>query len=169
MSLIRLNCPACARMLEIDEEAIGQEVQCGACFEVFVAPSSENPFSKSKETGATEVKLRKRNGKRASGNGHEFAGYGYELSTSSRRTGYDCERKSRIAFILFGVFLGNLGVHNFYAGRVAAGTAQLILTMISIPLLFFCIGFLTIWIPYIWALIEVAVIDEDADRVPMVA
>jgi predicted Zn finger-like uncharacterized protein len=64
MSTINITCPACAQSLEIDEESIGGEVECGACFEVFVAKTPENktrgkpsptgkrPTAKSKEKTA---------------------------------------------------------------------------------------------------------------------
>ncbi|WP_161794570.1 NINE protein [Demequina globuliformis] len=35
--------------------------------------------------------------------------------------------KSRVAYILLGLFLGGLGIHNFYVGRVGPAVAQLLL------------------------------------------
>ena len=40
------------------------------------------------------------------------------------------DAKSRIVGGLLGIFLGALGVHNFYIGRTKRGTAQLLLTML---------------------------------------
>jgi len=37
--------------------------------------------------------------------------------------------KSRLCALLLGIFLGNLGVHNFYLGRVKRGLAQVIMTV----------------------------------------
>lgn len=64
--------------------------------------------------------------------------------------------KSRVAYILLGLFLGGLGIHNFYAGYSGKGVAQLLLNI------FF---FWTIIVPIaigIWALIEVITVDHDA-------
>lgn len=64
--------------------------------------------------------------------------------------------KSRLTYILLGIFLGSLGIHNFYAGYTGRAIAQL-----SISLL---LGWLIIPIfaVIIWALIEICIIDKDA-------
>ena len=64
--------------------------------------------------------------------------------------------KSRVAYILLGLFLGGLGVHNFYAGYTGKGVAQLLLTLLL---------FWTIVVPIavtIWIIIEVCTVDRDA-------
>lgn len=42
MPTIRVTCPTCNETLELDDRYIGQEVECGSCFQTFVAerPSS---------------------------------------------------------------------------------------------------------------------------------
>ena len=45
MANIRVTCPTCKVTLEIDERYTGQEVECGSCFETFVA---ERPSSRRK-------------------------------------------------------------------------------------------------------------------------
>jgi TM2 domain-containing membrane protein YozV len=64
--------------------------------------------------------------------------------------------KSRVAYILLGLFLGGLGVHNFYAGYGGKGATQLLLNLFL---------FWTIVVPIgigIWVLIEVCTVDHDA-------
>lgn len=172
MSLIQLTCPSCARTLEIDNEAIGLDVECGACSEIFVAGWAENNAGKSSSTGkrAASPVLEKRTTNTRKRRKHRDNDDYDHNPRSGRRgdRGYD-DQKSRLAFVLFGIFLGNLGIHNFYAGRTVPGIAQLLITLISIPLLFFCVGFVTIWIPTIWSLVEIAVVDEDGNHVPMVS
>jgi TM2 domain-containing membrane protein YozV len=68
--------------------------------------------------------------------------------------------KSRLAYVLLGLFLGALGVHNFYAGYAGRGIAQLL-----ISLLFCWIG--SPVVVAIWALIEVIAVDHDAQGVKM--
>lgn len=54
--------------------------------------------------------------------------------------------KSRIVAGLLGLFLGSLGVHNFYLGRTGRAVAQLLITVLSCFFLSFISG--------IWGLIE---------------
>ncbi len=67
--------------------------------------------------------------------------------------------KSRTSYILLGVFLGGLGIHNFYAGYTGKALAQLLTNLI--------IGWLIIpWIAIsIWVLVEICTVVEDADGV----
>jgi TM2 domain-containing membrane protein YozV len=65
--------------------------------------------------------------------------------------------KSRVSFILLGLFLGGLGIHNFYAGYNSKGITQLLLNLFL---------FWTIIVPIgigIWVLIEVITVDHDAN------
>jgi TM2 domain-containing membrane protein YozV len=54
--------------------------------------------------------------------------------------------KSKLAAGLLGIFLGNLGVHNFYLGYTGKAWAQLLITVLSFGTLSF--------ISAIWGLIE---------------
>lgn len=56
------------------------------------------------------------------------------------------EQKSKIAAGLLGIFLGSLGVHNFYLGYTGKAVAQLLITILTL-------GFGSI-ISGIWGLIE---------------
>lgn len=72
------------------------------------------------------------------------------------------EQKSRIAYIVLGLFLGCLGVHNFYAGYTSRGVIQLLITLLFGWWLFFP------WIGVaIWSFIEICIVDKDANSVPM--
>ncbi len=66
--------------------------------------------------------------------------------------------KSRINYILFGIFLGALGIHNFYAGYKKRAWIQL---CTSVCTLFFAA--IAVWL---WALVEVCTVDRDANRQP---
>ncbi|MCS6866905.1 MAG: hypothetical protein RMJ56_12910 [Gemmataceae bacterium] len=41
MATFRFSCPSCRRQLEIDERHAGQEVECGHCYHIFLAPRVE--------------------------------------------------------------------------------------------------------------------------------
>jgi len=70
--------------------------------------------------------------------------------------------KSRVTFVLLGLFLGCLGIHNFYAGYSGKGVAQLLITIF----LGWVFG-LGVFITGIWALIEIIAVNTDAQGVRM--
>jgi TM2 domain-containing membrane protein YozV len=72
------------------------------------------------------------------------------------RPGY--QQKERLVYILLGVFLGPLGVHNFYAGYTSRAVTQLLITV--------CTLFIASIVTGIWALIEVCTVTTDASGVP---
>lgn len=67
---------------------------------------------------------------------------------AQQQPGYGYAQKSKIVAGLLGLFLGSLGVHNFYLGYTGKAVAQLLLTLIGWIIL---IGPI---ISGIWALIE---------------
>jgi len=71
---------------------------------------------------------------------------------------YASAPKARVGFVLLGIFLGALGIHNFYAGYVGKGVGQLCLSVLTLGY-----GALFSWI---WAIVEVCVIDKDSTGVP---
>jgi TM2 domain-containing membrane protein YozV len=69
------------------------------------------------------------------------------------------EQKSKLTAGLLGIFLGGLGIHNFYLGYTGKGIAQICLS--------FCFG-----AGYIWGLVEgimilTGAINKDAKGVPL--
>jgi len=76
--------------------------------------------------------------------------------------GCDCPhvgRKSRIVYILLGLFLGGFGIHNFYAGYTGKACLQLLLTFTGI-------GFPIV---VIWVILDIIFVKQDANRVPFVS
>ena len=69
--------------------------------------------------------------------------------------------KSRMTYILLAIFLGLLGMHNFYAGYIARGIGQFLMTLflgwLVIPLI----------VEGVWIIIEICVVDTDADGIRM--
>ena len=64
--------------------------------------------------------------------------------------------KSRVVYVLLGFFLGALGVHNFYAGYMGRGFAQLLVTIFT--------GWLVIpiFVVGLWVLVEICVVSRDS-------
>lgn len=70
--------------------------------------------------------------------------------------------KSRAAYVIVGLLLGTLGIHNFYAGHTARALVQLAITIAT--------GWLILpWIcVFIWNVVEVCTMDEDGQGRPFV-
>lgn len=68
--------------------------------------------------------------------------------------------KKRVVYILLAIFLGNLGVHNFYAGYVGRGIAQLLISIFTAWLVF---PLVAVWL---WAIIEACTVNQDASGEP---
>jgi TM2 domain-containing membrane protein YozV len=66
---------------------------------------------------------------------------------------YASTHKSRTSYIVLGIFLGALGIHNFYAGYTGRAVGQLCLTVLTL-------GYLCP-VSWIWAIIEICIVKED--------
>ncbi len=81
--------------------------------------------------------------------------------------------KSRVAYILLAFFLGGFGIHNFYAGYVGKGVAQLLLNWfvfwpLGWGLCFLILPLALLFVIPIWNIIEMIVVDRDASGQLMV-
>lgn len=66
--------------------------------------------------------------------------------------------KKWLTALLLCIFLGGLGVHNFYAGRTGVGAGQLVLWLVGFFLFFFAIG-IFLWIGLaVWVIIDLVAI-----------
>jgi len=83
--------------------------------------------------------------------GQQAAPAGYQYVAPAA---YGRQQKSRSTYIVLGIFLGALGIHNFYAGYVGRGVGQLCLSV-------FTLGYLGI-ISWIWAIIEICIVQKDS-------
>ena len=87
-----------------------------------------------------------------------YAGERYFLQPTPAEEYANFQRpKSRVSFVLLGLFLGVFGAHNFYAGYMRKGAFQLCLT------LFTC--FYGAAISWIWAMVEICTVHKDFDDV----
>ena len=67
--------------------------------------------------------------------------------------------KQRIVYILLALFLGGLGIHNFYAGHTGRAVAQLLIMVLTgwLILPIFAVG--------VWVLVEICTTDRDAEGI----
>lgn len=70
------------------------------------------------------------------------------------------EQKSKLAAGLLGIFLGGLGIHNFYLGHIGRGAIQIVLT-------FFTCGFGAVWGLIEGIMILAGAIKTDAKGIPL--
>jgi TM2 domain-containing membrane protein YozV len=80
------------------------------------------------------------------------AGYPYAAAPL-----YGRAHKSRTTYIVLGIFLGAFGIHNFYAGYVGRGVAQLFLTVLALLTL----SYLAI-ASWLWAIVEICIEEKDS-------
>ncbi|MDE2515646.1 MAG: TM2 domain-containing protein [Rhodospirillales bacterium] len=67
---------------------------------------------------------------------------------------YDANKRSTLIAYLLWFFVGIFGVHRFYLKRTGSAIAQLVITLISIPLAFIGIGVFGYLIVGIWVLVD---------------
>ncbi len=70
--------------------------------------------------------------------------------------------KSRVAYILLGLFLGGLGIHNFYAGRTSPAVIQLLGTLISLATLWLILPIFILMGIGIWVLVDICTVTTDS-------
>ncbi|HEY7402493.1 MAG TPA: NINE protein [Candidatus Angelobacter sp.] len=63
-------------------------------------------------------------------------------------------QKNRSTFIVLGIFLGWLGIHNFYAGYTGRAVGQLCLTVLTL-------GYLGL-ASWVWAIVEICLVTKDS-------
>lgn len=105
--------------------------------------------------------------------GADFIGGGWKPAFSKPRPAYGAKvhnnnrppqmgsAKSRGIYIILGIFLGLLGIHNFYAGRNGRGAFQLLITVL---LGWVLIGLV---ITAIWVLIDIVTVETDGEGYQM--
>ena len=65
-------------------------------------------------------------------------------------------KKTRLIYILLAIFLGGLGIHNFYAGYTKKAIIQLLCCTIGAPLIIPPI------IGFVWILVDICTVTKDA-------
>jgi TM2 domain-containing membrane protein YozV len=69
--------------------------------------------------------------------------------------------KTRVIFVLLGIFLGIFGVHNFYAGYAKKGAMQLVASvLIGVYAEIAAWLWVVVWL---WAIMEICMVNRDAD------
>ncbi|MCL6489884.1 MAG: TM2 domain-containing protein [Alicyclobacillus mali] len=70
-----------------------------------------------------------------------------------------------LAYVLW-FFLGSLGIHRFYLGRIKTGIAQLVLGIVGWATVAFIVGFIILPILGIWLLVDAFLIPGMVRKAP---
>ena len=76
------------------------------------------------------------------------------MSDAARLMQYDANKKSLAAAYILCLWLGWFGAHRFYLGRMGSAAAMLVITLVSIPLVFVVVGAFTLGAVAIWLLVD---------------
>lgn len=66
-------------------------------------------------------------------------------------------RKQKVVYVLLAIFLGGLGIHNFYAGYTKTAVIQLCISVLTCGLLSL--------VSWVWAIVEACTVEVDAKGV----
>ena len=91
---------------------------------------------------------------------------------NNANNGSEVKPKSKMVAGLLAIFLGTLGIHNFYLGYTKKAVIQLVVTIVGIILSCIIIGAFVVFGVWIWAIVEAVYIftgkiDCDAQGVPL--
>lgn len=136
------------------EQPYGQapQPQYGQGAQYGQAPQYEQPQYGQPQYGQAQY------GQPQPGYSQQYGQFGYDQQAYRQMPGYQPQPqqpayypqpKSKLAAGLLGIFLGALGVHNFYLGYTGKAVAQLLLTLVGWVL--FGLGPVVAWV---WGLIE---------------
>lgn len=77
---------------------------------------------------------------------------------------YLTQMKSMVAAYVLWLFLGYLGAHRFYMGRIPSGVGMLLLNLISLVLTIVLIGYIGILACFVWWVIDAFLIPSWVNR-----
>lgn len=127
---MKISCPNCGQKYDADDSIVGQTAECGKCGEEFVVHDfSKLPeYPKNTQPFIRETKICPMCGETILAVAKKCRYCGTVFGDIQVKGEY-----SHVAYILLGLFLGNLGVHNFYVGRNGAACFNIVLLFLSFP------------------------------------
>lgn len=167
---MKTECPHCNQHYEVDDQYNGQVVECQKCKqEFFVEPLRDLPPKRKSELSKVVSKVAVPKAKPVSKQcpfcKAEIAGDAQKCCHCGEwvveRTYNDQKitSKNEIVFVILGLLLGLIGVHNFYVNEKAAGFEKILLSLLGISLLAWFphipLGTFVLFVNAVWVLIEI--------------
>ena len=136
MAACNINCPHCGGTLEVQEDWIGMETECPLCQKAFVIPPRrEIPIPPQAVVSVRPVTEQSQAGETSQSGRQDGAGASSAQSADPALVvpaASGIPAKSRAVYIALGIFLGHLGISDFYAGYMARGFIKLGLTLLCL-------------------------------------
>ena len=140
-----VSCPYCQKGYDVEESRGGQTIQCAACCGEFIIPYDNEP-DKITPSFVPQISLdSKKSAQKLTQPTHKHCPMcGEKILYVAKKCRY-CqtelngtqvvERINRFAYILLGLFFGNIGIHNIYANQWWQFAAHVILSIFAIATL----------------------------------
>lgn len=167
---MKTQCPHCNQRYEVDDEYNGQIIECQNCKQdFFIEPLQELPPKRKLESSQVVSKAISSNTRPAlkqcpfckaeiAGDAQKCCHCG-EWVVVKVRNDQEITSKSEIIFVILGLLLGLIGVHNFYVNEKAAGFEKILLSILGISLLDWFphspLGAFILFVNAVWVLVEI--------------
>ena len=161
MADFEMKCPHCGSALVAQDEWVGLDVECPSCGKTFRVEPKVPVMT---PAVAPIPVLNKPQVPPAPGFTPPPAGGAVPPPVAPQMMPANnggVSQRTRTAYILLGIFLGGLGIHDFYAGYKARGFVKLgaaLFTCLCCPVLGTATG--------LWALVDICTIKVDVDEKP---
>ena len=121
-------CPNCKTLGKIDDNCVGEEINCPQCEHDFICSDQLFNFTPTNKPTATETVepiIAKPATKKC-----PYCAESIKIEASRCKHCNKNFTKSRTTFILLALFLGNWGAHQFYIGNKHSGTGFIVLNLL---------------------------------------
>lgn len=139
---MQTTCPDCSSIYDVDPQLAGQSVQC-QCGATFTVPLEigRRPGERRETPDAVRSELEairsQRRTRKCPMCGEEILPEAKKCKHCGEYLGKDgapLRRVDRLVYVVLGLFLGGIGVHNFYAGQTASGLIKILVLVFGVPL-----------------------------------
>ena len=119
---MKIQCPKCFLEYEADQSCIGKTIECQCGYQWTALPE----VKKTKKCPMCGEEIL------AEAKKCRFCG---EYLTADNKP---LQQKDRLIYTILGIFLGNLGVHNFYAGQYLAAMVKIVFFILTVVVFAAC-------------------------------